>query len=96
MSRAMATTSTVGNGQSESAPGADLPLNHPRMRGFVRDLARGRPGVVSELRGAVRVWFPVINGERIPVSEVFGSSRAALLAARDFRDRCREELTRED
>lgn len=83
-----------GDGASESAP-ADLPLSDPRMRGFVRDLARGRPGVVSELRGAVRVWFPVINGERIPCVEPFPTQRTALMVARDFRDRCRAELTRD-
>ena len=96
MSRAIVTTSTTGDGQSESAPGADLPLNHPRMRAYVRDLARGRPGVASELQGAVRVWFPVINAERIPCEEPFRTYREALYAAREFRDRCREELTRED
>lgn len=83
-----------GSGARENEP-VDLPLNHPRMRGFVRDLARGRPAVISELRGAIRVWFPVINGERIPTGDSFGSQRDAILAARDFRDRCREELARD-
>jgi hypothetical protein len=63
-----------------------------KMQSFVRDMARGRPGATSERVAGGFLWYPKINGERIPQLGSFPTHTAARDAARDFKEECRVKL----
>jgi len=67
------------------------------LQRFTLDCARGRPGAASERHAGGLVWWPTINcgstSERIPTDDApFPTQTQAKDAAREFKQRCRDEL----
>lgn len=68
-------------------------FSDPGLQRFTRDCARGRPGAASERVRGELVWWPLINGDRFPADGApFPNQTQAKDAAREFKQRCRDEL----